>query len=78
MANEIWKFAQVKGKQVIKQVLGIKDKAARMRVTLSLAVALLAHGEDMLWHRKTTASMPTPKDAERPGATASGATQNPQ
>ena len=34
----------------MKQVLGIKDEAARLRVTLPLAVAPLAHGEDMRWN----------------------------
>ena len=49
MANETWKFVQVqaKSKQATKQVLGIKDEAARW--TPPLAVAPLAHGEDMRW-----------------------------
>ena len=29
MANETWKFVQAKSKQAMKQVLGIKDEAAR-------------------------------------------------
>ena len=31
----------------MKQVLGIKDEAARMKVTPPLAVAPLAHGDDI-------------------------------
>ena len=30
MANETWKFVQAKSRQAMKQVLGIKDEAARM------------------------------------------------
>ena len=50
MAIETWKFVQEKSKQAMKQVLGIKDEAARLRVTPPLAVAPLAHGEDMRWN----------------------------
>ena len=32
------------------QVLGIKNEAARMKVTPQLAVAPLAHGDDMRWN----------------------------
>ena len=46
MANETWKFVQAKSKQAMKQVLGIKDEAARMKVTPPLATAPLAHGEE--------------------------------
>ena len=46
---ETRKFVQEKSKQAMKQVLGIKDEAARLRVTPPLAVAPLAHGEDMRW-----------------------------
>ena len=49
MAIETWKFVQEKSKQAMKQVLSIKDKAARLRVMPPLAVAPLAHGEDMRW-----------------------------
>ena len=49
MAIETWKFIQEKCKQAMKQVLGIKGEAARLRVAPPLAVALLAHGEDMRW-----------------------------
>ena len=38
MANETWKFVQAKSKQAMKQVLGIKNDAARMKVTPPLAV----------------------------------------
>ena len=38
MANETWKFVQAKSKQAMKQVLGIKNEAARMKVTPPLAV----------------------------------------
>ena len=34
----------------MKQVLSIKDEAARMKVTPLLAVAPLAHGDDMRWN----------------------------
>ena len=50
MANETWKFVQAKSKQAMKQVLGIRDEAARMKVTPPLAVAPLAHGNDMRWN----------------------------
>ena len=50
MANETWKFVQAKSKQAMKQVLGIKNEAARMKVTPPLAVASLAHGDDMRWN----------------------------
>ena len=33
MANETWKFVQAKSKQAMKQVLGIRDEKARMKVT---------------------------------------------
>ena len=39
MANETWKFVQTKSKHAMKQVLGIKNEAARMKVTPPLAVA---------------------------------------
>ena len=50
MANETWKFVQTKSKQAMKQVLGIKNEAARLKVTPPLAVAPLAHGGDMRWN----------------------------
>ena len=34
----------------MKQVLGIKDEAARLRVTPPLAVAPLAQEDDMRWN----------------------------
>jgi hypothetical protein len=37
MANETWKFVQAKSKQAMKQVLGIRDEKARMKVTPPLA-----------------------------------------
>ena len=43
MANETWKFVQSKSKQAMKQVLGIKNENARMKVTPPLAVTPLAH-----------------------------------
>ena len=49
MANgerDVWKFVQAKSKQAMKQVLGIKNEATRMKVTPPLAVASLAHGDD--------------------------------
>ena len=48
--RETWKFVQAKSKQAMKQVLGIKDEAARMKVTPPLAVAPLVHGDDMRWN----------------------------
>ena len=50
MANKSWKFVQTKSKQAMKQVLGVKNEATRMKVTLPLAVAPLAHGGDMQWN----------------------------
>ena len=50
MANELWKFVQAKSKQAMKQVLGIRDENARMKVTPPLAVTPLAHGDDMQWN----------------------------
>ena len=48
---ETWKFVQAKSsKQAMKQVLGIKNETACMKVTPPLAVALLAHGDDMRWN----------------------------
>ena len=37
MANETWKFVQAKSKQAMKQILGIRDENARMKVTPPLA-----------------------------------------
>ena len=50
MANETWKFVQAKSKQAMKQVLGICNETARMKVTPPLAEAPLAHGDDMRWN----------------------------
>ena len=50
MANETWKFVQAKSKQAMKQVLGIKNDAARMKVTPPLAVAPLALEDGMRWN----------------------------
>ena len=50
MANETWKLVQAKSKQAMKQVLGIKNETTYMKVTPPLAVALLAHGDDMRWN----------------------------
>ena len=52
MANETWKFVQAKSKQAMKQVLGIKNETACMKVTPPppRAVAPLAHGDDMRWN----------------------------
>ena len=50
MTNETWKVVQAKSKQAMKQVLGIKHETARMKVTPPLAVASLAHGDDMRWN----------------------------
>ena len=47
MANKTWKFVQTKSQQAMKQVPGIKNEAARMKVTPPLAVASLAHGDYM-------------------------------
>ena len=76
MANETWKFVQAKSKQAMKQVLGIKDEAARMKVTPPLAVAPLCTGTTCDGTRTTTAPISTPKGAVRPGITASGAVQH--
>ena len=50
MANETWKFVQAKSKQAMKQVLGIRDEKARMKVTPPLAVAPIAQEDDMRWN----------------------------
>ena len=50
MVNETWTFVQAKSKQAMKQVLGIKNEAAHMKVTPPLAMAPLAHGDDMRWN----------------------------
>ena len=48
--SSTWKFVQAKSKQAMKQVLGIENEAACIKVTPPLAVALLAHGDDdMQW-----------------------------
>ena len=77
MANETWKFVQTKSKHAMKQVLGIKNEAARMKVTPPLAVAPLAHGDDMRWNPNDDGiNFNPPKGAARPGTTASGAVQH--
>ena len=50
MANETWKFVQAKSKQAMKQVLGIRDENARMKVTPPLAVAPITQEDDMRWN----------------------------
>ena len=50
MANETWKFVQAKSKQAMKQVLGIRDEKARMKVTPPLAVAPITQEDDMRWN----------------------------
>ena len=51
MANEMWKFVLAKSKQAMKQamkqVLGIRDEKARMKVTPPLVAAPLAQEDDM-------------------------------
>ena len=48
----IWELGVVYNynKQAMKQVLGIKNDAARMKVTPPLAVAPLAQEDDMRWN----------------------------
>ena len=53
MANETWKFVQAKSKQAMKQVLGIRDEKARMKVTPPLAVAPITQEDDMRWNPTT-------------------------
>ena len=60
MANETWKFVQAKSKQAMKQVLGIRDKKTRMKVTLPLALAPVTQEDDMRWNPKR------PRAAKRP------------
>ena len=48
MANETWKFVQVKSKQAMKQAL--RDEKARMKVTPPLAVAPITQEDDMRWN----------------------------
>ena len=50
MANETWKFVQAKSKQAMKQVLGIRDENARMKVMPPLAVAPITQEDDMRWN----------------------------
>ena len=50
MANETWKLVQAKGKQAMKQVLGQNNETVRMKVTPALAMASLAHGDDVRWN----------------------------
>ncbi len=50
MANGTWKFVQTKSKHAMKQVLGIDNEDARMKVTPPLAVAPHAHGDDTRWN----------------------------
>ena len=51
MANETWKFVQAnvtaKSKQAMKQVLGIRDEKARMKVTPPLTVAPVTQEDDI-------------------------------
>ena len=63
MANETWKFVQAKSKQAMKQVLGIRDEKARMKVTPPLAVAPITQDDDMRWH--TLRTMPPSADLQR-------------
>ena len=49
-ANETWKFVQAKSKQAMKQVLGIRDEKARMKVTPLMAVAPVTQEDDMRWN----------------------------
>ena len=54
MANKTWKFVQAKSKQVkltaMKQVPGIRDEKAHMKVTPPLAVAPVTQEDDMRWN----------------------------
>ena len=50
MANKTWKFVQAKSKQAMKQVLGIRDEKARMKVTPLLAVAPITQEDGMRWN----------------------------
>ena len=72
MANETWKFVQqAKSKQAMKQVLGIiKNETACMKVTPPLAVAFLAHGDDMRWNPKQPEPRQRRQLPPRPGGTA--------
>ena len=64
MANETWKFVQAKSKQAMKQVLGIRDEKARMKVTPPWAVAPITLEDDMRCLAKTAA-----RRGNRPGVT---------
>ena len=89
MANETWKFVQAKSKQAMKQVLGIRDEKARMKVTPPLAVAPITQEDDMRWNpndlmqqrsfskRMTMALFSTLKGAARPITTSSMHLQHP-
>ena len=54
MANETWKFVQAKSKQAMKQVLGIRDEKARMKVAPPLAVAPVTQEDDFVKPRSTS------------------------
>ena len=61
---------QTKSKHAMKQVLGIKNEAARMKVTPPLAVAPHVHGDDMRWNPNDDGiNFNTPKGAARPNTT---------
>ena len=60
MANETWKFVQAKSKQAMKQVLGIRDEKARMKVTPPLAVAPITQEDDMRWNPNSRRACPRP------------------
>ena len=85
MANETWKFVQAKSKQAMKQVLGIRDEKARMKVPPPLAVAILAHGHDMRWKPNDDGISCNPERlhaasgaAQRPSSTVPSLTQKEQ
>ena len=64
----------------MKQVslIGIKDEAARMKVTPPLAVAPHVHGDDMRWKLNDDGINFNPyKGAARPSTTTSAAPQHP-
>ena len=71
MANETWKFVQAKSKQTMKQVLGIGDEKARMKITPPLTVAPITQEDDMRWNPNAVALFSTLKGAVRPITTSS-------
>ena len=75
MAIETWNFVQQKSKQATKQVLGIKDEAARCAAARCAAARF--EGDAAAGGGTMTASISSPKGAIHPAITVSGSMQHP-